>query len=103
MLQHSPVPYRGWVLRAADGKVLACAQFAIESDLVGLYDVFTRPQARGEGLASLLCKRLLSLAANEGGHVAYLQVEGDNHAARRIYQRLGFADAYSYHYRQPPD
>ena len=103
-LLHSPVPYRGYVLRdAATAQVLACGQFAREGAFVGLYDIFTHGQARGRGLAMLLCERLLYLSANEGAKVAYLQVAGDNHAARRIYERLGFVDGYGYHYRQPPD
>jgi GNAT superfamily N-acetyltransferase len=98
----SPVPYQGFVLSNAAGQVQACGQFVREAELVGLYDVFTRPEARQQGLAAFLCERLLQLAINEDAKVAYLQVERDNHAARRIYQRLGFADAYGYHYRQPP-
>ena len=102
-LRHSPVPYRGYVLRdAATAQVLACGQFAREGRFVGLYDVFTHVEARGRGLASLLCERLLCISAAEGATVAYLQVAGDNHAARRIYERLGFVDGYGYHYRQPP-
>lgn len=101
----SPVPYQGWVLRReADGRVLACGQSAAEADLVGLYDVFTDPQARGQGLARILCSRLLAQAHAFGARVAYLQVDADNHPARHIYRRLGFADAYAYHYRSPaPD
>lgn len=100
-LAFSPVPYQGFALcRESDGLVLACGQFAREAELVGLYDVFTRDSERGQGLAGLLCERLLSLAASEGAMVAYLQTEADNHAARRVYQRLGFIDQYSYHYRQ---
>lgn len=99
----SPVPYQGYAIcRDSDGAVLACGQFAREAELVGLYDVFTRQDARGQGLARLLCERLLALAAAEGAEVGYLQVEADNAVARRVYQRLDFADAYSYHYRQPP-
>jgi GNAT superfamily N-acetyltransferase len=99
----SPVPYQGYAIRSdSDGTVLACGQFAREAELVGLYDVFTRESERGRGLAKTLCERLLSTAAFEGAKVAYLQTESDNHPARRIYQRLGFADAYSYHYRQLP-
>ena len=101
-LAHSPIPYQGFALSDASGQVLSCGQFAREADLVGLYDVFTRPEARGQGLARQLCERLLQLAANEGASVGYLQVESDNHTARRIYQCLGFVDGYAYHYRQPP-
>ena len=101
----SPVPYQGWVLRRPDdGQVLACGQSAAEADLVGLYDVFTHPQARGQGLARRLCSRLLAQAHAAGARVAYLQVDADNEPARAIYRRLGFSDAYAYHYRSPdPD
>ena len=102
----SPVPYQGWVLRRADsaagadgGAVLACGQTAVESELVGLYDVFTAPEVRGQGLARRLCSALLARAGAAGASMAYLQVDADNAPARAIYQRLGFDDAYSYHYR----
>lgn len=101
-LAHSPVPYEGMVLRAADGDVLACAQYAIESGMVGLYDVFTAPAARGKGLSRRLCARLLAQAREQGARTAYLQVDADNHAARAVYRRLGFADGYAYHYRALP-
>jgi len=99
-LVHSPVPYMAHVLKR-DGEVLACGQLAIEGGLVGLYDVFTATSARGQGLAQLLCSHLLEKAVARGATSAYLQVEGDNHAARAVYDRLGFADAYAYHYRTP--
>lgn len=101
-LSLSPVPYQGFAIRGDDGRVLACGQFAREAELVGLYDVFTHAEERGRGLARLLCERLLWLAAQEGARVGYLQVESDNASARQIYGRLGFADAYAYHYRQAP-
>ena len=98
----SPVAYRGVVLRGSDGKVLACGQSAIEADTVGLYDVFTATSARGSGLSRWLCARLLNDARRQGAQRAYLQVEAQNHAARSLYRRLGFADAYRYHYRARP-
>ena len=101
-LELSPVPYRALAIRRdADGATLACGQFAREADLAGLYDVFTAQSARGLGLARRLCTQLLALARDEGARSAYLQVEGDNHAARHLYRRLGFADGYTYHYRTP--
>jgi GNAT superfamily N-acetyltransferase len=96
----SPVPYQGFVLEE-DGQVVACGQAVREADLVGLYDVFTTPAARGRGLAAGLCRWLLAQAAQDGARHAYLQVDGDNAAARSVYSRLGFQDAYRYHYRTP--
>lgn len=97
-LLNSPVPFTAFELRR-DAKVLACGQYALEGDLVGLYDVFTAPEARGSGLATQLCSHLLADARERGARHAYLQVESDNHAARAVYRRLGFIDGYAYHYR----
>jgi ribosomal protein S18 acetylase RimI-like enzyme len=97
-LVNSPVPFTAFELRR-EGQVLACGQFALEADLVGLYDVFTLPAARGGGLASQLCAHLLHAARLRGARHAYLQVEDDNPAARAVYRRLGFSDVYTYHYR----
>lgn len=96
----SPVPFVG-LAWSRHGEVLACGQFAREGALVGLYDVFTAPQARGRGLARSLCARLLRQAADEGARSAYLQVDEANTPARAVYTRLGFSDAYAYHYRSP--
>jgi len=101
-LLNSPVPYHGRVLRDRDGQVLACAQVAVEGEVVGLYDVHTAPAARGRGLAGWLCARLLLEAGPLGARLAYLQVDEAN-PARRLYRRLGFVDAYGYHYRAQPD
>jgi ribosomal protein S18 acetylase RimI-like enzyme len=100
----SPVPYQGYAIRRiSDGCVLACGQSAREGDLVGLYDIYTREDQRGTGLAFALCERLLAQACNEGAAVAYLQVEAANASALRVYRRLGFVDGYSYHYREAPN
>lgn len=97
-LLNSPVPFHAFEL-AHDGESVACGQMALENDLVGLYDIFTATASRGRGYASLLCRHLLAEARSRGARHAYLQVEGDNHAARAVYARLGFTDVYSYHYR----
>ncbi|MFO1218594.1 MAG: GNAT family N-acetyltransferase [Burkholderiaceae bacterium] len=101
-LELSPVPFEGWALkRSDDGAVFACGQIAREADLVGIYDVFTAPEARGQGWSRRLCEHLLSLARQQGARTAYLQVDADNAPARAVYHRLGFADGYAYHYRTP--
>jgi GNAT superfamily N-acetyltransferase len=102
-LASSPVPFSALAIkRSEDGVIVACGQSASEGDLVGLYDVFVIAAARGHGLARLLCTKLLTNArdvAGAGAKSAYLQVEADNHAARAVYFKLGFADGYGYHYR----
>lgn len=101
-LLSAPIAYRGFAL-ARDGAILACGQIAPEGDLVGLYDIATDANCQRQGLATWFCKRLLTLAMIEHqSSCAYLQVGADNHSARRIYAALGFADAYSYHYRIEP-
>ena len=97
------MPRHNVLARDAQGEVVACAQVAIEGEIVGLYDVFTAESARGRGHAERLCRHLLGHAANAGARVGYLQVDAGNDAARRIYHRLGFVDGYAYHYRTPPD
>ena len=94
----SPVPYLGWLLQQGT-EVLACGQTAQEGSFVGLYDVFTAPAARNQGLSRALCAALLRAAAAQGARTAYLQVDAANTPARAVYRRLGFADAYGYHYR----
>jgi ribosomal protein S18 acetylase RimI-like enzyme len=102
-LQTSPVPYRAWALRRdGDGEVLACGQWAQEGQMAGLYDVHTGQAHRHRGLAKALCDQMLAQAAAHGATLAYLQVEASNHAARRVYESLGFAAVYTYHYCQQP-
>jgi len=96
---HSPVPYTGVVWRDAAGQVQVCGQIAREGDLVGLYDIFTAPAARGRGLATAFCAALLGRAAHAGARTAYLQVDAANAPARQVYFKLGFQDGYTYHYR----
>lgn len=98
----SPVPYLAMACFDKQGRLLAGGQSARESDVVGLYDVFTLPEARGCGLASALCGALLAKAAAAGASTAYLQVEDGNASAWSVYQHLGFVRSYGYHYRVHP-
>lgn len=97
-MMQAPVPFFAYEQRV-DDKVVGCGQFALEGDLVGLYDVFTDPAERGRGHATTLCRRLLAQAHRMGGRLAYLQVDHGNEAALAVYRRLGFVEGYRYHYR----
>lgn len=97
-LRASPVLYEGFLAQRG-GELVACGQVAIGDGHAGLYDILTVPKARGQGLSTWLCARLLQHAGARGARSAYLQVDAANAAARRVYQRLGFVDGYAYHYR----
>ena len=58
-MRNSPVPYCGFMLER-DGAPMACGQYVLEGDVVGLYDVFTVPDVRCRGHASALCAELLA-------------------------------------------
>jgi len=98
----SPVPFQGFVVKGDDGVAVACGQIARESELVGVYDVFTASDQRGLGLARALCAQMLLFAREQGARAGYLQVDRDNAAARHVYHGMGFVDAYAYHYRGAP-
>jgi N-acetylglutamate synthase len=69
----------------------------VEADgLAGMFCLAVDPSRRRGGLGTALVRGLLSRAQ---ARLAYLQVEEGNHAARRLYGRLGFAEAYRYSHR----
>ena len=97
----SPVAYSALLIRDEGGNAVAGGQVATEDEVAGLYDVFSHESHRGRGLARVICAALLQLARDAGATAGYLQVDASNEVARRLYGRLGFADAYAYHYRTP--
>lgn len=70
----------------------------------GIYCMAVRPDVRRRGHARNILRALLEHAADRDVRHAWLQVVADNHAARTLYRRIGFADFSDYHYRvlHPP-
>lgn len=86
----------------ADGSPVAWGIAAVERGFVGLFDIVTAPSARRRGAARRLVGHLLHWAKAQQAATAYLQVVAANSPAIALYQRLGFAEAYRYHYRIAP-
>lgn len=107
-LAEASVPHQAFKLQR-DGVLLACGQVAIDrpsatseeaaAPMAGLFDIFTPEHQRGQGHGYRLCAALLAQAARQGASTAYLQVGAENASAQRLYARLGFLQAYRYHYR----
>lgn len=97
-LAEAPLPAIRCVI-THKGEPVSAGQCISEGSLVGLYDIATAEAHRKRGLASLVSRWLLGKAHSSGARTAYLQVDADNAAARRIYNGLGLEDRYYYWYR----
>lgn len=85
-----------------NGRIVATGLAILEDDCVGLFDIITRQAAQRRGHARTVVASLLRNARELGARHAYLQVQDDNVAARRLYAQFGFAQQYLYWYRGRP-
>lgn len=81
-----------------DGRAIAAGTASISHGWVGLHGMRTLPEARGQGLATLIIKAFASAALQSGQSGLYLQVEEKNMVATRLYESLGFRTAWRYQY-----
>jgi ribosomal protein S18 acetylase RimI-like enzyme len=81
------------------GQIAACGLGVLHGGWLGLFDIVTHPQQRGQGYAQRLIRQLLAWGQSRGAQGAYLQVMLNNPPALALYQRLGFSEAYRYWYR----
>jgi N-acetylglutamate synthase len=86
---------------ASRASVPGGAALAVEGrGWAGITAVHTLPEQRRQGIARALLRALAGWAGDQGIERLYLQVERDNAPAQRLYEGLGFTEAYHYHYRR---
>jgi ribosomal protein S18 acetylase RimI-like enzyme len=85
-----------------DGEIAACGLAVRQEGYIGLFDIITAPAFRRRGCAGHLLGGLLAWGRRQGAHTAYLQVMLNNPPALRLYEKLGFREAYRYWYRVSP-
>jgi ribosomal protein S18 acetylase RimI-like enzyme len=100
-LARTPAP-RGFALVEVAAEPAAIGACAIEAPFVGIFAMRTLAAFRRQGLARAVLDSLLARAATLGATTAWLQVEADNTGARRLYEALGFEEAYRYRYWARP-
>ncbi len=83
----------------ANSQPLAYGLAVAERGMVGLFDIVTIAAARRVGAAQRLVSSLLVWGKSQGAERSYLQVESTNIPAVSLYEKLGFLEAYRYHYR----
>jgi ribosomal protein S18 acetylase RimI-like enzyme len=83
-----------------DGReALAVGMCVADGDWLGIYSMATHPEARRRGFATAILRSLAQSGRRLGATRAYLQTERTNGPAHALYERVGFATAYGYHYR----
>ena len=102
MLSNIVVPTTAFSSLRRNSEIAAVGMAVAEGGYVGLFDIITAPQWRGQGLGTQLVASLLTWGRDTGATCAYLQVMRNNPAALHLYAKLGFAEAYGYWYRVKP-
>jgi ribosomal-protein-alanine N-acetyltransferase len=86
----NPAVTRIFVVRTLELPVAGyCATWFLLPE-VHINNLAIRPELRRQGLATQLLGCVLQSAADAGGERATLEVRRSNHAARRLYEGLGF-------------
>ena len=86
-----------------DGNAVATAICVHDGDLAGLFEIATHENERRKGYGHSIVQSALKWARLRGAKTAWLQVELDNLPALNGYRKLGFREAYRYHYRRPSE
>lgn len=79
--------------------VVAVGRSVADTGWAGVFGMATLPEARGRGAARGVLAALARWAGTRSADRMYLQVEHDNTAALRLYERMGFRELCGYHYR----
>lgn len=93
-------PTAGFFRLILQGETAAMGLGVVERGYVGLYDIITDARHRSQGLGTQMIRHILRWGQMNGARSAYLQVMLNNPPALRLYDKLGFREAYQYWYRQ---
>jgi N-acetylglutamate synthase len=91
-----------FAIRSDESGIAALAYGAIQDGLICYESVVTDPSRQRRGYARQVIGSLAAWAADRGVRGACLEVEAANAPARALYEGLGFAELYRYHYRRAP-
>jgi len=85
-----------------DEQPTGCGMAVLDGELVGLFDIFTAPQFRQQGVAGAVVQKLLEWATGHQAEFAYLHVDADNLSALQLYRAQGFEQKQQFWYRIAP-
>jgi len=92
---------KGFVAYGRD-RTPAAAALAVVAGEIGIYlNVVTDKARRRQGFGRVVMNAALAWSVENGARMAAIQVVSDNDPAIGLYEGLGFAEQYRYHYRRP--
>ncbi|MBS2538716.1 GNAT family N-acetyltransferase [Catenulispora sp. NF23] len=80
-------------------ETVAVGRAVAEDGWAGVFNMATRPEARGKGAAGAVIAALADWAAVNDAARMYLQVEQENEGAVRLYARVGFSEMFPFYFR----
>ena len=81
------------------GRIVGCGLGVVEDNKIGIYDICVESSFRQNGIGARICRAIMEEGKKEGAQKAFLHVSATNRPAVRLYQGLGFEEAYTYWYR----
>jgi len=92
----------GYAIARVGGRTAGVGLGVLGEARAGIFSMRTDTELRRRGAGTAVVAAIARWARSRGAPALYLQVEEDNDAASALYQRMGFATAYTYHYRWMP-
>lgn len=80
-------------------ETVAVGRAVADSGWAGVFNMATRPEARGKGAAAAVLAALAGWAATNDVPRMYLQAEHQNETAMRLYGRVGFTELVPFYFR----
>jgi ribosomal protein S18 acetylase RimI-like enzyme len=93
------IPEKFFFAVKEDNQDVGVALGVFERGYLGVYSLLVDPMKRRRSTGYSLMRYIEEWGINNSVHTIYLQVEHDNLAASKMYQKLGYRNLYSYHYR----
>ena len=84
--------YDAWVAREADGRLAGYFLLLHAVDDVHLLNITVRPDLQGQGVGSVLLRKVVSLAEAAGIGAVLLEVRPSNLHALAVYRHVGFQE-----------
>lgn len=89
-----------YVSKKIEENIVGCGLGVIERGYLGVFDIIVDEGYRGKGYGQDIMDGILNTAVEKGVNTAYLQVVAGNLPAEKLYDKLGFTEAYRYWYRK---